>query len=87
MAAMSLPAFATEAGADATSARHHVHHIHRHDAQRGVQERFVAVAPDEPSPVFAPGFPHIAPYPDGQGDEDGLSRDPNDCNKGCVGEP
>ena len=43
------------------------------------------------APPVAPGFPsffpHIAPYPDGKGDEDGLSRDPNDCNKGCIGEP
>ena len=30
-------------------------------------------------------IPGVAPYPDGRGDEDGLSRDPNDCNKGCIG--
>ncbi len=25
------------------------------------------------------------PYRNGQGDEDGLSRRINDCNKGCIG--
>ncbi|MGO9419183.1 hypothetical protein [Roseiarcus sp.] len=30
-------------------------------------------------------FPHAAPYASGQGDEDGLSRDINDCNVGCIG--
>ena len=29
-------------------------------------------------------FPHIAPLPDNKGDEDGLSEDVNDCNKGCI---
>jgi hypothetical protein len=30
-------------------------------------------------------LPHISPYPDNQGDDDGLSRDPDDCMKGCIG--
>jgi hypothetical protein len=29
-------------------------------------------------------FPNVKPYPPGQGDTDGLSRNPEDCNKGCV---
>jgi hypothetical protein len=29
-------------------------------------------------------LPRIAPYPDNKGDEDGLSEDQNDCNKGCI---
>ena len=28
--------------------------------------------------------PYAAPG-DGDGDDDGLSRDPDDCNKGCIG--
>ena len=37
----------------------------------------------QPEPNF---FPYIAPpYPPGQGDTDGLSRNPDDCNKGCIG--
>ncbi|WP_374546286.1 hypothetical protein [Rhodoblastus sp.] len=33
----------------------------------------------------APG-PSLKPYAHpGDGDNDGLSRDPDDCNKGCIG--
>ena len=39
------------------------------------------LAPAHPSSFF----PHIAPYPAGQGDTDGLSRAMGDCNKGCIG--
>ena len=40
----------------------------------------------EPGSTPAPGFfSHIAPYQPGQGDTDGLSRNPDDCNKGCIG--
>jgi hypothetical protein len=41
-----------------------------------------AQVPARPEPSF---FPHIAPYPSGQRDTDGLSRNPDDCNKGCIG--
>ena len=27
----------------------------------------------------------VKPYPPGQGDADGLSRNIDDCNKGCIG--
>jgi hypothetical protein len=40
-----------------------------------------------PAPQAAPfglSLPHIAPYPDGKGDEDGMSEDEDDCNKGCI---
>jgi hypothetical protein len=30
-------------------------------------------------------FPNVKPYPPGQGDADGLSRNIDDCNKGCIG--
>jgi hypothetical protein len=30
-------------------------------------------------------FPNVKPYPPGEGGADGLSRDPDDCNKGCIG--
>ena len=32
-------------------------------------------------------FPNVKPYPPGQGDADGLSRNIEDCNKGCIGVP
>jgi hypothetical protein len=42
--------------------------------------------------VAAPGpswltrlFPNVKPYPPGKGDADGLSRNIEDCNKGCIG--
>jgi hypothetical protein len=30
-------------------------------------------------------FPNVKPYPPGEGGADGLSRNPDDCNKGCIG--
>ncbi len=33
---------------------------------------------------FGLALPHIAPYPNNKGDEDGLSEDQDDCNKGCI---
>lgn len=30
-------------------------------------------------------MPYPTPYPEGQGDTDGLSRDPEDCDRGCIG--
>jgi hypothetical protein len=65
----------------------HKHRSHTHRAYTAVQTgkielRSIARIPAEPAPSF---FPHIAPYPPGQGDTDGLSRNPDDCNKGCIG--
>jgi hypothetical protein len=76
--------------------RHAVHHhfhnagprpAHRFEAQRIEPAAAPAPAARTPAPQSAPfglAFPHIAPYPDNKGDEDGLSEDPNDCNKGCI---
>jgi hypothetical protein len=33
---------------------------------------------------FGLSLPQIAPYPNNKGDEDGLSGDMDDCNKGCI---
>jgi hypothetical protein len=44
----------------------------------------VATPPAVPAQPFGLAFPHIAPYPDNKGDEDGTSEDENDCNKGCI---
>jgi hypothetical protein len=72
---------------------------HHHGPHHTVHNHFVGHNPAEapaptaavtnpaPAPQAVPfglAFPHIAPYPDGKGDEDGLSEDPNDCNKGCI---
>jgi hypothetical protein len=76
---------------DTRPAPHTYHHPHR------AYHRLPAVREATPSPApaaaarsapqaapFGLAWPHIAPYPNGKGDEDGLSEDPNDCNKGCI---
>ena len=81
------------------AAPYHHDKVHRYEGpHHTVHHRFVAhnpapaAAPVVVSPAPAPqgqpfglSFPHIAPYPNNKGDEDGLSDDVNDCNKGCVG--
>ena len=56
------------------------HTVHHHTAPAPV-----VTAPAPQAGPFGLALPHIAPYPDNQGDEDGLSRDPDDCMKGCIG--
>jgi hypothetical protein len=41
-----------------------------------------AAVPSAPA-ASQSGF--LRPYPEGQGDTDGLSRDPEDCDRGCIG--
>ena len=83
--ALAAPAQAGEA-ADSGLVRHH-HPAHRH-AHRAIHAEAIApnataqVPPSATAPIL---FPAARPYPNGQGDEDGLSRDINDCNKGCIG--
>jgi len=40
-----------------------------------------------PAPAAAQpwSMPYPTAYPEGQGDTDGLSRDPEDCDRGCIG--
>ena len=84
-AAVAHPAFAVESGGGAKPIHHHRVYRHLH---RAVEP--VAVAPNAATQIPPAGlapflFPKIAPYPNNHGDEDGLSRDINDCNKGCIG--
>ncbi len=78
--------------AAAQTTPYHHSQVHRlKGPHHAVHHRFAAPAP---TPVAAPAapaanpfglsLPHVAPYPDGKGDEDGLSEDPDDCNKGCI---
>ena len=65
----------------------HKHQFRAHHAYKAVQTgkiepRSTAQIPAEAAPSF---FPHIAPNLRGQSDTDGLSRNPDDCNKGCIG--
>jgi hypothetical protein len=81
---------------------YHVHHFQGSHPHHYLHHRFVAhnpAAPPAPEPApaattaapqaapFGLAWPHIAPYPDNNGDEDGLSEDVNDCNKGCIEGP
>ena len=71
---------------------HHVqgphHTVHHHSVAHNPAEApapaAVATTPAPQAAPFGLAFPHIAPYPDGKGDEDGLSEDQDDCNKGCI---
>ncbi len=76
--ALGLVAWATTAGAtdDVTKTHRHSHRV----AGPAVQQ---PAPPPAPQPWWSSIFkPYAHP---GDGDNDGLSRDPDDCNKGCIG--
>jgi len=88
--------FAAYAQTEQSTVHHHVHHyypphhtVHHHYVAHGPTMAPVpATAAMAPAPQAAPfglSLPHIAPYPDNKGDEDGLSDDFDNCNKGCIG--
>jgi hypothetical protein len=61
--------------------RHHHHHRH-HATQPATNRPVPAVHNGNLDTIYSP----LKPYPHpGDGDNDGLSRDPDDCNKGCIG--
>jgi hypothetical protein len=69
------------------------HYAHRHVRKAPANEAVAtstAQAPSAPTSLPSipqPGpfqWPRIAPYPPGQGHADGLSRNPDDCNQGCI---
>ena len=63
---------------------HVVHHFVAKNPSPVAAPVVVAPPPAAPAQPFGFAFPSIKPYPDGKGDEDGLSEDENDCNKGCI---
>jgi hypothetical protein len=92
LAAAMSGSFAAYAQTEPT-VHHHDHHTY--PSHRPVHHHYVAHGPaiapapvvEAPPPQAAPfglALPHIAPYPDNKGDEDGLSGDQDDCNKGCI---
>jgi len=81
---LAAPAFAAETGDAVKPVHHPVYHLVHHVYHYAYTEP-ASGAPNAAAPVAPSFFPHIAPYANGQGDEDGLSRDVNDCNKGCIG--
>jgi hypothetical protein len=96
LASVLAPPTAFAQAEQTTAHRHdHVHHdvgphhtVHHHDVAHGpamapVRAAAAIVPAPQPAP-FGLSLPHIAPYPNNKGDEDGLSEDPDDCNKGCI---
>jgi hypothetical protein len=96
-ACASVPAIAIaqEPAPQAPGGYHHTVHHHFHDGQHYRVHRFeahnpapvsgaAATTPAAQAAPFGLAWPHIAPYPNNKGDEDGLSEDTNDCNKGCI---
>jgi hypothetical protein len=95
LAAALLGSVAAHAQTEQAAAHHHVHHYYppHHAVHHRYMARGPAAAPGAATAAMAPApqagpfglaLPHIAPYPGGKGDEDGLSEDQNDCNKGCI---
>ena len=76
-------AASSEPAATAPLRHHHHHHTHHHPTHRAERSAPVVVTP-APEAV-APQTPSLRPYPPGEGDTDGLSRDQEDCDKGCIG--
>jgi len=78
LVAIAAPA-AIAASSDSTAPSHHHHHRRHAPQTRGPSAPATEpIAPARQEPV-------VGPYPPGQGDTDGLSRDPEDCDKGCIG--
>jgi hypothetical protein len=63
---------------------HTVHHYHSMAHNPAVAPVPATAAPAPQAAPLGLSLPRIAPYPDGRGDEDGLSEDGNDCNRGCI---
>ena len=69
--------------AESAASRHH-HHGHHvtHTAPAPTSERRVPAVESGSVDRFQPFKPYAHP---GDGDDDGLSRDPDECMKGCIG--
>jgi hypothetical protein len=56
--------------------------VPHHHATHPAKKRIAPAAENSPQDTVHRPF---TPYPHtGDGDNDGLSRDPDDCNKGCI---
>ena len=78
LVAMCAVLAASTAWAENATSRHHRHH------GRHVTHTAPAPVPAAESGSvdrFQPFKPYAHP---GDGDDDGLSRDPDECNKGCI---
>jgi hypothetical protein len=84
---------AAYAQTDQPTIHHHTHHyypphhvVHHHAMAHGPTPAPIAQRPGEPV-ESGPSQTNemFKPYANPDGDDDGLSRDPDDCNKGCIG--
>jgi len=82
----SVPAASQNAPASKNAPVAHHHRHHHHTAQRAATRPVPAAQNGTLGPIRPPIGPYLhGPYPHtGDGDNDGLSRDPDDCNKGCI---
>jgi hypothetical protein len=82
---------AAHAQTEQPTLHHHTHRyaphhpVHRHTVAHGPAMAPAGVVAAPQAAPFGLALPHIAPYPNNKGDEDGLSDDVDNCNKGCVG--
>jgi hypothetical protein len=69
--------------AESAASRHHHHGRHvTHTAPAPTSERRVPAAESGSLDRFhSPFKPYVRP---GDGNNDGLSRDPDECNRGCI---
>jgi hypothetical protein len=83
VAICAVLAASTTWAAENAASRHHRHHGRHvtHTAPAPTAERRVPAAESGSLDRFQPFKPYAHP---GDGDDDGLSRDPDECNKGCI---
>jgi hypothetical protein len=83
VAMCAVLAASTAWAAENVASRHHRHHGRHvtHTAPAPTAERRVPAAESGSLDRFQPFKPYAHP---GDGDDDGLSRDPDECNKGCI---
>lgn len=72
------PVFAASAEPAETVPHHYRHHHHHHHPVHGAGRPAPAVVAPEAVAPLAPG---VTPH----GETDGLSRDEDDCDMGCIG--
>ena len=78
-AALLSASLAASAQIEHPTVHRHPHHHHYVAAPPAAPTEPVESAPPQTNKMFSP-YAHP-----GDGDNDGLSRDPDDCNKGCIG--
>ena len=88
--ALACASAASSALAESTLTAQHVRRPAIHRANPAVPATPAQQPPDEaagPLSWLTRLFPDVRPYPPGEGDADGLSRNIEDCNKGCIDNP